>query len=411
MIPIERITEQEIKKRFGLLPETLRDALDSASNLRIVNRICKRHHLLDEEKMLTVRQISALVVFGFLHYYDVADEINDFLGLNSLKLAKSIAKELEAEIFNPIKTDLEKNCQPLPEAPPIATKEMKGLTETVPPAPAKPVAFSPELPRVIEVQPQPQKIRDLSQVVAPKPLSELPQIPSIEMPTAGQPAKLAGVPMPQPASVAPATPPMPKKEVMEPAPVVVHKETEFQPLKPGLEFRMKLPTEEFMGRGAAPPEKAGLKPPTTQPLKPAQVEIGKPLAPAKQPSVGKTEISAPRVIHYSQWKTPLEKTVPGASKPGDVAPIPFSELTTGGMGRITPSPPPPTPPPQKPVSPKPPSPPSPPPPLPKALEGGAPTPTQPQPRGIPPLKAAPQEPAPKQEQPRPPEKVIDLGSL
>ncbi len=113
MIPVEKITEQILQERFDLLSDKLKDAASSQSNLRIVSEVCRNHRLHDEEKMLVVQQITALALLGFMHTYDVGKEINEALNFDNPKLGNSIAQELEAKIFAPVKSELEINYKPL----------------------------------------------------------------------------------------------------------------------------------------------------------------------------------------------------------------------------------------------------------------------------------------------------------
>lgn len=157
MIPVEQITEQELEKRFDLLPQKLQDALASKANVQIANQICGSNHIPDEEKRLIVQQIIGLAILGFVHYYDVGSEIADAAGLDK-RVASQVAHELEVKIFNPIKTELESNYRPLvvsdgktstrPAEKPKIVEEIKapgiGISRTAPaqPAEVKPIDIS-----------------------------------------------------------------------------------------------------------------------------------------------------------------------------------------------------------------------------------------------------------------------------
>jgi hypothetical protein len=298
MIPIEKITEQELQKRFNSLPDALKNALDSASNLNIANQICKNHHLVDEEKMLIVQQICGFVMFGFIHYYDIADEINGFLELNNPKLAQSIAKELEVKIFIQLKSELEKNYEPLPDITPAATQLVE-ITKKPEPTPITPA----EPPRIIEEVKKPTSLAGLT---APKPTAP---------PSAPTPAPPAPPPVKSPSTQLGASrvePPV----VSRVEPVFIHKEAEFKPITPKPGFHLEIPIPK-------PP--AAPKPAV---LEPAKIEVGPSLsgklpgaAQPIKPPIGRTEVSIPRVIHYSQWKTSLEKP---SGKP---EPVPLSQLS------------------------------------------------------------------------------------
>jgi hypothetical protein len=106
LIPFELITPDECERRLQLLPPTLRRAIESEANLRVANEVCKKHGIVDKEKMLIVEQIVGVVMLGFLHYSNVAREIDEHVGGD--RLGQQVAAELEARIFVPVKSDLEK---------------------------------------------------------------------------------------------------------------------------------------------------------------------------------------------------------------------------------------------------------------------------------------------------------------
>ncbi len=112
MIPVDLITETELDKRFDALPDKLKEALTSDRNLTIIDQVCQKNRIADEDKKETIQQIAALVLFGFVHPYDAGAEINDALLLNNPRFSASVADELNAKIFAPLKTELENNYHP-----------------------------------------------------------------------------------------------------------------------------------------------------------------------------------------------------------------------------------------------------------------------------------------------------------
>ena len=105
------ITEQQFQKRFDILPDILKDALSSESDIKSVRQICRAHYLNDEEKILIVEQLTGLVILGFVLPDDLSQEISENLHLDK-KHVDDIASEIDRKIFSPIKSDLEKVYSP-----------------------------------------------------------------------------------------------------------------------------------------------------------------------------------------------------------------------------------------------------------------------------------------------------------
>ena len=203
------LSEQQINSRYRTLPRNLRDVLDSSNIAEIVNRICSTQHL-SPERTQSVSMLIGMVILGFLHLEDLVNEIHFETGIDK-RVATFIAAEIDRKIFAPIRQDLEKNYSP---AGAVAE-------EGAPPA--------PEVARVsAELAVSPESIIDLkgSKVLAeaaddkqktaeavPAPV-EIPTAPEKTEPVIAQPV------FQPPISVAAAE---------EPAPVIIHKETEFRP--------------------------------------------------------------------------------------------------------------------------------------------------------------------------------------
>lgn len=115
MIPIDLITEEELNRRINKLSAKLKDAATSERNVRIVNQVCDNKQIADDDKREMVHQIVGLVILGIVHEYDVGAEINEALALNDLQVSQSLANELSAKIFAPIKAELDSNYDPLPD--------------------------------------------------------------------------------------------------------------------------------------------------------------------------------------------------------------------------------------------------------------------------------------------------------
>jgi hypothetical protein len=113
MIPVDKLTEKNIEKRFGILPPALKKALTSDANQKMALRICQDNQINNEEEILIVQQLAALVILGFLHPDDLGDEINDELALGDPQRADAIAEDFNAKLFSPLRSDLDENYKPL----------------------------------------------------------------------------------------------------------------------------------------------------------------------------------------------------------------------------------------------------------------------------------------------------------
>lgn len=107
-----------------------------------------------------------------------------------------------------------------------------------------------------------------------------------------------------------------------PKPFSVHKEDSFAPInKP---FPKITPTPEFMARDSRP----------ITPTIPASIFIGKQNTDAKKPTDNKGMVfSAPKVVHYGELKTFLEKPAeakqPSSGFTGKTSPVPLSKFSVG----------------------------------------------------------------------------------
>ena len=177
MIQLELITENELKKRFDSLPAKLRDLLSNKQSYQAVVKICQNHHLVDEEKILIIQQLVALIIFGFIHLEDLAREIDEALVLNNHKLSKSLADEIDSKVFGPLKEELEKNYRPI-----IGASD-------------KPRILSPESSK--PMPPRPVMIAEDADLAQKKTVAEKPATPQWKPSAAPQPPQAGGTPPPK----------------------------------------------------------------------------------------------------------------------------------------------------------------------------------------------------------------------
>ncbi len=356
MIPVASITEEELDKRFDSLPDQLKEALTAERNLRIINQVCDRNRIVDEDKRTTIQQIAGLVILGVLHYYDIGSEINEALSLNNPQFSSSLADELNTKIFAQIKSELESNYQPIA----VTTGDIKppGSKTAVVPAkstatPSKTisatlsaVASAPTGPKIISEVPssttppppqnatQPkmpeaagwsratlkQPVVKLDQTasaapVAPRaPAAPAPSAPITIPPARGPIGEFERLAMKRSEGIAPAAPPagIPKPPTPPPGPppMILHEDVSAKPQQRAPDFHLDLPSEKF----------AMQKGPASLPIRPAVVELGK-VPPLPAP---KMATSTPRVVHYTEYKPPLTEN---PTFPNPAAQRKITELT------------------------------------------------------------------------------------
>jgi hypothetical protein len=328
MILVDAITEKELNRRFDGLPEKLKEALTSERNLTVVNDICQRNRIADEEKTETVRQLVALVILGVVHYYDIASEINESLSLNNPKFSGSVADELNAKIFAPLKAELENNYHPLipsvadvglpaPKTPlpiqiPVQKPVQKMPAETKPP-----VIPSPPPPKILSQVIQAVPIARVAPPPAPKPSDagwskSTPEQPVVKLnqapvlPAQSAVSSRVPPPAPKPATIpihgsvgefermaiqkgAPQMPAMPQTPAAPPAPVIIHEDASFRPAQQPPSFHLPFVSEQFnMPKGTVS---------LPMPTRPAVLELGNAASGA-----------ASRVVHYTEYKSPSPAT-------------------------------------------------------------------------------------------------------
>ena len=113
------LTGEEIIDRFDNSPDNIRELLEASSTLEIVRQVCRSNYLTDIDKMVTVEQLTALVLLGFLLPDELGREVTSTLHLNH-KAAQAISEEIGEKIFSPIKEQLKKIYAPIKIAGGIA---------------------------------------------------------------------------------------------------------------------------------------------------------------------------------------------------------------------------------------------------------------------------------------------------
>lgn len=91
----------QIIERYNSLAEELKEALFSGTTSDIISRICDFYHLSDE-KADALTLLVGDVLMGFTHYNDFSKALAEKMGGN-IMVAQSIGKEIDREIFLPLR--------------------------------------------------------------------------------------------------------------------------------------------------------------------------------------------------------------------------------------------------------------------------------------------------------------------
>ncbi len=105
------ITPTKIELRFLNAPDEIKDFLLSDDLTKITDSIIHKH-FIDEDKTLVLKQLIVLVSLGFISLNDLNFEIAERMFLNHTH-ANALAKELDGQLFHPLKDLLEKSYKPL----------------------------------------------------------------------------------------------------------------------------------------------------------------------------------------------------------------------------------------------------------------------------------------------------------
>lgn len=273
-----RISQEQISKRWDLLPLSLRESLYSFENGKIVWGIGVDNHL-SEEKIGKIAGAAGYVILGFIHAEDLAKEIGENLGLNS-EIAGSIAREIDRKIFGPIRNDLEK-VYSMPAEEKEVEKETLDLRakaqalEVSGIKPAETITTAAEAPKII---------------------------PPEEKPEAAKPLEISPAPA-----------------IQADGPMIIHKEAEFKPLSEnrkslgglfGFLRKDKEQKPEIMTAAKVQVELG------SQPL--GVSEAGQQPEKPEPSKVAKTEMPKVRVVHYTEFPVATSPFPVEGEKPKEV---------------------------------------------------------------------------------------------
>jgi hypothetical protein len=107
------ITQELIEKRFDVLPEKVRETLDSEKNQEKTRKICSKN-FLNEDQSLIVEQLTALILLGFVSPKELQSELIINAALTDENAAK-IADAIKEDILSEAGNDLGRVYSPLTE--------------------------------------------------------------------------------------------------------------------------------------------------------------------------------------------------------------------------------------------------------------------------------------------------------
>jgi hypothetical protein len=102
-----KISSKNFSERWDTLPENLKDGVNSALNISIVEKIGTDRHLSDE-KIYKLLDLTRGVFLGLINSEDFYKEIKDNLAIDP-RLALEIYHEIDGKVFNQYKKTIEDN--------------------------------------------------------------------------------------------------------------------------------------------------------------------------------------------------------------------------------------------------------------------------------------------------------------
>ncbi|MFA6494778.1 MAG: hypothetical protein WC246_00195 [Candidatus Paceibacterota bacterium] len=102
-----RISREQINERWENISQVLRDAIFSIVNDHHLDRIAEKNQITPDNRY-DLEKIVDLVFLGFLPYRDAMRELQEVLAVNE-KTALAVYQEIDANLFEPIRKDIEDN--------------------------------------------------------------------------------------------------------------------------------------------------------------------------------------------------------------------------------------------------------------------------------------------------------------
>jgi len=276
------ITQDQALRRYESLPESLKSALISDYYNDIIDSIAKTNNL-NEDQTEKLFLIYGDVILGFIHPDDLSKNLVDDLKIKE-DVVKDIVKEIEERIFKYIRKDLVKNYNPeIKEVEPVLTEELSLEVKPTskPEIQAEHISFEiKNNQNNAQLTSEPIKLENVAKSQEPEPLANLTEkAPQITNEIAAKPTNSPQVVTAQPEAAAIAIP-------------ITSTSSETVPLEKSFNLgELKIQVE--------------------QESKPREVVAANIQTSKKEPKQ-----ETPRVVHYSQFRTPLpENFQPISEKP------------------------------------------------------------------------------------------------
>lgn len=117
---MESISQEQIIKRFQLLPDALKDAVFSEKTSDAILKNCVLRDI-PKEKISLVGQLATRALLGYLRPESFAFEIQKETGIDALR-ATQIAHDIDAEIFSEVRLELKKLYPPTIQTPTVQSQ-------------------------------------------------------------------------------------------------------------------------------------------------------------------------------------------------------------------------------------------------------------------------------------------------
>lgn len=286
------LTTTQAQARFRTLPDGIKEALFSEHSAEIVGKTAEAHNI-PPSAVPEAATLAGYVFLGFLHDSEIGRELAERT-IVPRQTADEFAKELSQKLFSSYRAELETIYAPAiseeeneevvaPAASPVAPTEMKAPATAEEPLPIEIVStpegrregMEPATTALVEKKSENKKVQMESRIEPPAPRS-ITETPAL-IPTPAEPPK----------------------------PLMVQKEEELKPVgRSGFKLDIgEIFKKPFSIGGNAKSSRTG--PPA--PPKAARLEIGEEATerPGGSQRTMRTQEPTPRVVHYTDFRTPL----------------------------------------------------------------------------------------------------------
>src|SRR3989344_3949745 len=114
---MQDIPQEQIMKRFQILPEAIKGAIFSEKTSDAISKSCTLRDIPGNKTSL-IGQLTTRVLLGYLRPELFAQEIQKETGMEELK-AQHVAHDLDMEIFSEVRLELKKLYPPTMQTPTV----------------------------------------------------------------------------------------------------------------------------------------------------------------------------------------------------------------------------------------------------------------------------------------------------